>query len=69
MLRAAKKFVAGGKEVYRRRQNNLLREEKQFIAGGKTIYYGRQGSLQPATEGLGVRADRHSPAGYRLLMR
>ena len=57
------------KLFYRRRQNNLLREEKKFIAGGKTICCGRKRSLQPAVEGLGVRADRHSPAGYRLLMR
>jgi len=69
LLREAKQFVAGGKEVYRRRQYNLLQEAKEFVAGGKTICCGRKRSLQPAAEGLGVRADRHSSAGYRLLMR
>ena len=34
LSQAAKQFIAGGKEVYCGRQNNLLREEKKFTACG-----------------------------------
>ena len=45
LSQTAKQFVAGGKTIYRRRQNNLLQEAKKFIAGGKTICCRRKNNL------------------------